>query len=73
MTGLVADAARAAAVILAADLGPGLPAEVEADLHYRGAGEQRPGQFDPLAIAGNRPGAGAKVLVRRSARNPANS
>jgi hypothetical protein len=48
----VGDAARSAAAILAPDLGPGLPAEVEAALHARDTGEQRPGQYDPLAIAG---------------------
>ena len=52
MTDPVADAARSAAAILASDLGPSLPAEVEAALHARSTGEQRPGQYDPLAIAG---------------------
>jgi hypothetical protein len=47
-----ADAARAAAVILASDLGPGLPAEVEAALHARSAVRQRPGQYDTSVIAG---------------------
>jgi tetratricopeptide (TPR) repeat protein len=47
MTDPVADAARSAAVILAADLGPHLPAEVEAALAARGA-QQRPDRFlDP--------------------------
>jgi hypothetical protein len=44
MTDPVGDAARSAAAILAPDLGPNLPAEVEAALHARNAGEQRPGQ-----------------------------
>jgi len=47
----VADAARSAAVILAPELGPNLPAEVEAALYTRGHGDQRPGQYDPAAIA----------------------
>jgi hypothetical protein len=52
MTDPAADAARSAAVILAPELGPSLPAEVEAALLARNAGKQRPGQYDPLAIAG---------------------
>jgi hypothetical protein len=52
MTDPVADAARSAAVILAVDLGPHLPVEVEAALAARGA-QQRPDRFlDPVAIAG---------------------
>jgi len=51
MTDPVADAARAAAAILAPDHGPRLPAEVEAALAARGAG-QRPGQYlDPVSLA----------------------
>jgi hypothetical protein len=51
MTGPVADAARSAAVILAPDLGPNLPADVEAALAARGT-QQRPNQYlDPLALA----------------------
>jgi hypothetical protein len=61
MTDPVADVARSAAVILAPDLGQGLPAEVEAALHARSAGGQRPGQYDPLAIAGF--GIGAASLI----------
>jgi hypothetical protein len=45
-------AARAAAVILAPDLGPGLPADVEAALHARDAVRRRPGQYDTAVIAG---------------------
>jgi hypothetical protein len=52
VTDPTADAARSAAAILAPDLGPGLPAEVEAALAARGA-EQRPGRYlDPVSIAG---------------------
>ncbi len=47
----VADAARSAAVILAPELGPNLPVEVEAALYTRDRGDQRPGQYDPAAIA----------------------
>ena len=47
----VADAARSAAVLLAPELGPNLLAEVEAALYTRDHGEQRPGQYDPAAIA----------------------
>jgi hypothetical protein len=65
MTDPAADAARAAAAILAPDLGPSLPAEVEAALHARHADEQRPGQYDPLAIASF--GVGAASLIVSSA------
>jgi hypothetical protein len=51
MTDLVEDAARSAAIILAPELGPNLPAEVEAVLYTRDRGDQRPGQYDPAAIA----------------------
>lgn len=61
MTDPPADAARSAAAILAPDLGPNLPAQVEAALLARDAGEQGPGQYDPLAIAGL--GIGAASLV----------
>jgi hypothetical protein len=61
MTDPAADAARAAAVVLAPDLGPNLPAEVEAALHARHADEQRPGRYDPLAIASL--GLGAAGLI----------
>jgi hypothetical protein len=61
VTDPVEDAARSAAVILAPGLGPNLPAEVEAALHARHAGEQRPGQYDPLAIASF--GVGAASLI----------
>ena len=46
MTDPAAEAARAAAVILAPDLGPGLPAEVEAALYVRENEEPRRGHFD---------------------------
>ncbi len=52
MTDPAADAARAAAAILAPDLGPSLPAEVEIALAARGA-QQRPGRYlDPVSLAG---------------------
>jgi hypothetical protein len=52
VTDPAADAARAAAAILAPDRGPGLPAQVEAALANRDA-SQRPGQYtDPTALAG---------------------
>ena len=51
MTDPVADAARSAAVILAADLGPSLPAEVEAALAARDT-QQRPDRYlDPVSLA----------------------
>jgi hypothetical protein len=51
MTDPAADAARAAAAILALDLGPRLPAEVEAALADRDV-QQRPGQYlDPVSLA----------------------
>jgi hypothetical protein len=50
MTDPAADGARAAAVILAPDLGPRLPVEVEAALAARDS-QQRPGQFfDPVSL-----------------------
>jgi hypothetical protein len=46
-----ADAARSAAVILAPDLGPQLPAEVEAALAARDT-RQRPDRYlDPVSLA----------------------
>jgi len=51
MTDPAADAARSAAAILAADLGPSLPAEVEATLAARDA-QQRPDRYlDPVSLA----------------------
>jgi hypothetical protein len=51
MTDPAADAARSAAAILAPDLGPGLPAEVEVALAARQA-PQRPGRYlDPVSLA----------------------
>lgn len=48
MTDPAADAARAAAAILAPDLGPTLPTEVEAAL----ADRQHPGRYiDPVSLA----------------------
>ncbi len=48
MTDPAADAARAAAAILAPDLGPNLPAEVEAALAARDT-QQRPDRYlDPV-------------------------
>jgi uncharacterized protein HemX len=46
VTDAVAGAARAAAEFFAAECGPGLPAEVEAELTVRHRGDQRPGQYD---------------------------
>jgi hypothetical protein len=52
MTDPVGDAARAAALILAVDLGPRLPAEVEAALAAR-AMRQRANRFlDPISLGG---------------------
>lgn len=58
----VADAARSAAVILASELGPNLPAEVEAALYTRDHGDQRPGTYDPLALAGLAIGAASLIV-----------
>ena len=62
MTDAVADAARSAAIILAPELGPNLPAEVEAALYTRDRSGQRPGQYDPLAIAGLATGAASLIV-----------
>ena len=51
MTGPAADAARAAAAILAPDLGPHLPAEVEAALAARDAGQRPDRYLDPVSLA----------------------
>lgn len=52
MTDPVADTARAAAIILAPDLGSSLPAEIEAALAAPGA-QQRPARYlDPISLAG---------------------
>jgi hypothetical protein len=61
MTDPVEAAARSAALVLASDLGPSLPAEVETVLAARYTGEQRPGQYDPVAIAAL--GIGAADLI----------
>ena len=51
MTDPAADAARAAAAILAPDLGPALPAQVEAALAAR-YNQQRPDRYvDPVSLA----------------------
>lgn len=50
MTDPVANAARAAA-ILAPDLGPVLPAEVEAALAARGTGQRPDRYLDPVSLA----------------------
>jgi hypothetical protein len=63
MTDPVEDAARSAAVILATELGPNLPAEVEAALYTREHGDRRPGQYDPLAIAGLATGAASLIVA----------
>jgi hypothetical protein len=51
MTDPIGDAARSAAVILAADLGPNLPAEVEVALAARGAGLRPDRYLDPVSLA----------------------
>lgn len=51
MTDPVGDAARSAAAILAADLGPGLPAEVEAALAARDTGQRPDRYLDPVSLA----------------------
>jgi hypothetical protein len=52
VTDPAAQAARAAAAILALDYGPGLQTQVEAALAARGTA-QRPGQYlDPVPLAG---------------------
>jgi hypothetical protein len=51
MTDPVEDAARAAAVVLAGEIGQGLPVEVEAALFARDQGQQRVGHYDAVAIA----------------------
>ena len=58
----VAAAARSAAALLAPELGPNLPAEVEAALYTREHGDQRPGQYDPLALAGLATGAASLIV-----------
>lgn len=51
MTDPVADAARSAALILAPDLGPGLPAEVEAALAARDTRQHADRYLDPISLA----------------------
>ena len=51
MTDPAADAARSAAVILAPDLGPNLPAEVEAALAARDGGQRPDRALDPVTLA----------------------
>src|SRR5580692_2171488 len=51
MTDPAADAARAAAAILAPDLGPHLAAEVEAALAARDAGQRPDRYLDPVSLA----------------------
>ena len=51
MTDPAADAARSAAAILAPDLGPGLPAEVEAALAARDTGQRPDRYLDPVSLA----------------------
>jgi hypothetical protein len=62
MTDPAADAARSAAVILAPELGANLPAKVEAALYAQQHGDQRPGQYDPLALAGFATGAAGLIV-----------
>jgi hypothetical protein len=51
MTDPSADVARSAAAILAADLGPGLPAEVEAALAARDTARRPDRYLDPVSLA----------------------
>jgi hypothetical protein len=51
MTDPSADAARAAAAILARDHGPGLPAEVEAALAVRDTAKHPDRYLDPVSLA----------------------
>jgi hypothetical protein len=51
MTDPAADAARSAAAILAPDLSPGLPAEVEAALAARDTGQHPDQYLDPVSLA----------------------
>jgi hypothetical protein len=51
MTDPGADAARSAAAILAPDLGPNLPAEVEAALADRGTQQRTDRYLDPVSVA----------------------
>ena len=51
MTDPAADAARSAAAILAPDLGPNLPAEVDAALAARDTGQRPDRYFDPISLA----------------------
>jgi len=53
MSDPVATAARAAAQRLTADYGPGLVANVEAELHAQNTTASKPAQFvDPVSVAG---------------------
>ena len=52
MTDPAAEAARSAAAILAPDLGPNLPVEVEAALAARGTGQRSDRYLDPVSLAG---------------------
>ena len=51
MTDPAADAARAAATTLAPDLGPALPAQVEAALAARDTAQRPDRYFDPVSLA----------------------
>jgi hypothetical protein len=51
VTDPAAQAARAAAAILAPELGPALPAEVEAALAARDTGHRPDRYFDPVSLA----------------------
>ena len=57
----VAGAARSAA-ITSPEFGPNLSAEVKAALHAREHSDQRPGQYDPLALAGFATGAASLIV-----------
>lgn len=58
----IAAAAVSAAAILATELGPALPDEVQAALAARNHAERRPDRYDPLAVAGFVTGAASLVV-----------
>jgi hypothetical protein len=63
MTDPATAAARAAAISLKSELGPGLPSEVEAALAIRHTDWQRPDQYDPATIAGLAMGAASLIVT----------
>lgn len=63
MTDPAVEAAQSAALILAAELGPDLPTQVQAALYARQHGRERPGQYDPLAVTGLATGAASLIVA----------